>query len=816
MMTTLEPSPRIAATGGTAGSRWRARLTSPVAAVVVLVAFWFGLLASLDEKSLTSDEIVHATAGYTYWAFDDYRLNPENGALPQRVAGLALLTGDYQAPPRDTDAWRTSNEWELGDIWFHQMGHRVEDMLRRGRGAIGLLSVILGALVWATARRLFGPEGGMLSLLVYVTSPIVLANGALITSDAACALFFLAATVALWATLQRLTIPRLLGSGLLMGGLFVAKMSAVLVIPMASLLFLARALSGRAWPMLIGGRRELADLRSRVAALAAVGAVHAGLTVLVIWAFYGFRFQTFAPGAGAFERFQHPWRYVLERPDPLALLQEVNLTEPQKARANAILSGFDWQHQAEEAARAVAAQVLTPGQRAQLERRLAEPPTRFAAQAFDFVRQHRLLPEAYVYGYAHAWRFARQRSAFFNGEYGITGWKTFFPYTFAVKTPLALFAILALAAAAVVVRWRRRAREEGTSISQSLADGWYATLPLWVLLLVYWAAVIPGRLNIGHRHIMATYPPLLVLAGAAGWWLKSAVHAPGMSRRAGRWISAATVALLAALVAEMAYRFPHYISYFNGIVTPDKAYRHLVDSSLDWGQDLPGVRRYLAERQSRDPVYFSYFGTASPRYYGIEANFLYSPTVLDGPRTPVRELRTNERDLDRELVDAQRAWPDCRPVLRTADGNGGVTIFFLRQPVLPPLGGGTYLISATMLPAIWFGLDGPLGPWNPRFEARYQELRALVAPLLVEDPQAQGEAFARRPVDEWHQIFGSFAEFRFARLTAFLRQREPVANIGHSILVYELSPEEVRAALDGPPPETGSDFPAQLAARGEI
>jgi hypothetical protein len=47
---------------------------------------------------------------------------------------------------------------------------------------------------------------------------------------------------------------------------------------------------------------------------------------------------------------------------------------------------------------------------------------------------------------------------------------------------------------------------------------------------------------------------------------------------------------------------------------------------------------------------------------------------------------------------------------------------------------------------------------------------------------------------------------RFARLTAYLRQREPDDNVNYSILVYRLTEADLARALDGPPPELGRDI----------
>ena len=38
---------------------------------------------------------------------------------------------------------------------------------------------------------------------------------------------------------------------------------------------------------------------------------------------------------------------------------------------------------------------------------------------------------------------------------------------------------------------------------------------------------------------------------------------------------------------------PHYLAYFNESVGgPANGYKHLVDSSLDWGQDLPELKAW--------------------------------------------------------------------------------------------------------------------------------------------------------------------------------------------------------------------------------
>ena len=251
------------------------------------------MLASLLGTSQTFDEGVHATAGYTFWRYNDYRLNPENGNLPQRVMALPLLSGQHKFPSTDSDLWRTSAKWALTWQWFYELGNNAEAMTRLGRACIGLLAVALGGLVWAWSRQLFGPLGGMLSLLLYVFNPSIIANGALMTSDTASALFFFAATWAWWRMLQRLTLGRVLTSAFLMGGLFVSKMSAPLIVPVVFTLTVIRLIRARPLPMQGFGRAEVRGRRHQVLVFALAAACHAVIVLSVIWGFHGFRLLGF-------------------------------------------------------------------------------------------------------------------------------------------------------------------------------------------------------------------------------------------------------------------------------------------------------------------------------------------------------------------------------------------------------------------------------------------------------------------------------------------------------------------------------------------
>jgi hypothetical protein len=793
------------------GGRW---ITGPWTAAVVLALFWAAMVASLRDKSITYDEIAHATAGYAFWRLDDFRLNPENGNLPQRVAALPLIWGDFPFPDAGSRAWERADVWTVGHRWFHESGNDARVMLQRGRAVCGLFAVALGALVWGWARRLFGGGGGLIALLLYVLNPTVLANGALMTSDAAAALTFLAATGAWWMLLQRVTPLRLTGSTLATAALFLSKMSAPLIAPIVLVLIGVRLIVGGALPLEFPGRVFTVNARSRVAlACAALMVVHLLVVWAALWPAFGFRFPPSVSGDDERLRFAHPWEYVLRQSAPAVLLDRLALDERQREGVNAAFAAhrampLRWSHDAAAALDDVASSVLTAEQVRSLAQVRAAPPAGSIPRLLDTLRRARLLPEAYLYGQAHAWRFAQERGAFARGQFSLHGWWWFFPYTALVKTPLPLFALAALAIAALLAR-----RFVPAGAPDETAGVRWPTAPLWVLLALYWAAAMAGSLNIGHRHILATYPPLFILCGASVHWVRTWRAGGGfLVRVAGVFLIALTV----LHATETALHFPNYLAYFNAAAGgPTRGWRHLVDSSLDWGQELPAIRRFLDREKPEGPVYLAYFGNGSPAAHGISATPLCPLAARNPPDSPPLRLVQvppgvlNIAALAADLVEQR---PDYAFAGTTAVGEAKA-LMLLKTPAALRFAPGIYLISATMLQPVAFPLDGPWGPWNTRHEATWRELRAEVEPLLGDNPAARAAAFSRRPPLEWWALLDRFDQFRFARLTAWLRQREPDGQINFSVLVYRLSADDLARALDGPPVELGPDVAAAWGAQ---
>jgi hypothetical protein len=629
-------------------------------------------------------------------------------------------------------------------------------MLRAGRAAMGLMAVALAALTWLWARLLFGPVGGMVALLACVLNPTLLAHGSLMTADATCALFFLAATGSAWAVLQRVAAWRVAGCGLLVGCLFVSKMSALLIIPVLLIVGAARIIDGRPLPVALWVRKVAHARPTQAAWLAASGGIVCAIAWSVVWMCHGFRFAAAAPDQVEVTWEGDVWEYLLHKPSPREIMHEAGLDAAQlrEMERRLDLAGAvpeKWTAAALAVFRGARAGVFTPEQAARIDTALARPPADFPQFVLDSMRRWKLLPEAYLYGSAHALHYAQSRPAFLNGDFSVRGWRTFYPYAFAVKTPLALFALLGIAAAG---RYLFRGRPR-----RPLWD----VVPLVTLAGVYAIALVTSHLNIGHRHSLALHGPLFILCGAAGTWAWRSwmFDLSERGRRIAIVVGSCTGAALLALAVDVGLRFPHYIAYFNGIVRPGDAWRHLVDSSLDWGQDLPGVRRHLDENPTGEPAYLFYSGTASPAWYGIDAHVIASGNEPTGA-------------------------------------------------ALHALEPGTYFISATLLQPV-NNIRGAWGPWNSSYEQGYQEIGQLVAPVLSGDPAVRRAALRRMPVESWQAALRDYEQLRFRRLTAYLRSREPDAWIGWSILVYHLDAAGLARAFDGPPAELGPDLQDRLA-----
>ncbi len=76
-------------------------------------------------------------------------------------------------------------------------------MLLASRMAVAAAAVALGWILFAASRRLHGPAGGLLTLVLYGLNPVIISNSALATTDLVTALVFTVAAGAYWRLIHR-------------------------------------------------------------------------------------------------------------------------------------------------------------------------------------------------------------------------------------------------------------------------------------------------------------------------------------------------------------------------------------------------------------------------------------------------------------------------------------------------------------------------------------------------------------------------------------------------------------------------------------
>ncbi len=629
---------------------------------------------SLVGDSSTFDETSHLTVGYTIWRTGDFRYTPDHPPLGKLWAALPLLFMQVQEPDWTSPAWVKPDSFQLGREWLfqHNDGQR---LLVAGRCMMVLLLLGTCLGVYVVSRRLWGPVGGLLALVIGALSPTLLAHGRLVTTDIPITCLTVWVLLAYARLAERITWGRLAIAYILLALASVAKMSWPLLLPALGAIALVVTLRTPPLEVALRGSHRggasvtrLARRRGRLLTLASV-AVGAGMCVwLGIWTCFG-------------------WRYSMLKPLP------ANAT-PEKQTHH-------------EQTRTILLQDLART----LYNDDGTPQVGLYPAALRFAVAHELLPEAYLLGLGQMRMFTARRWAYLMGEYSPEGFRSYFPIAFALKTPIATQLLLLAGLAAVALR-RTRFR-----------DG-----PLLAGLLVFVALfvgnVVASRYNIGHRHLLPVYPLLYVLAGGAAAWLTT---------KLGRvLVAGAALWLLAANL----WIHPHYLSYFNELIGgPDRAYKYLVDSNLDWGQDLRRLAAY-ARKFPDEPVKLAYFGSAPPTSY-----------------LPCTALPSHHR--------------------------------FTPQA---ELGGGLYAISATQYVAVYAHQARDEFWAQPDVRQAY----AAACQALANPPPENAPPDVRAQFARARQAYQELAP---QRLLWRLRHRSPDARVGYSLFAWHLNDADVRALL---------------------
>jgi hypothetical protein len=245
------------------------------------------------------------------------------------------------------------------------------------------------------------------------------------------------------------------------------------------------------------------------------------------------------------------------------------------------------------------------------------------------------------------------------GQTRLTGWWYFYLVALAVKTPIPLLIAGPIGLVALALRGFRR------------SDSW-ALAPLAVVAAILVFASAVSRINIGIRHILIVYPFLAL--GAAdltvrAWRALRGRDEPARKEdvspmvrqmpnywsrdlRSPRTLGAA--ALLAALAWQLSplwRAWPDYLPYFNEAVAHPE--RVLVDSDLDWGQDLHRLEVRVAQLGIAH-LNLAYRGTADLRREPLPQVYILPPRERVSGWVAVSQLARTRNPTDYGWLDAYR------------------------------------------------------------------------------------------------------------------------------------------------------------------
>lgn len=189
----------------------------------------------------------------------------------------------------------------------------------------------------------------------------------------------------------------------------------------------------------------------------------------------------------------------------------------------------------------------------------------------------------------------------------------FFPVAWLLKTSIPIILLFTASVITFFANWGRTKKNLWT---------WSLIL---VPFIVYWGVTLKGSLNIGIRHLMPTIPFVLLMIGFT-------IYPIINNKKSDRFILIKKLVLgflLIYMIGSTLINYPNFISYFNEATPKDERYKRLVDSSLDWGQDLLRLKKYVDDNNIKS-IKVDYFGGSVPSYYipeGREWHAEYGPTT---------------------------------------------------------------------------------------------------------------------------------------------------------------------------------------------
>ena len=217
------------------------------------------------------------------------------------------------------------------------------------------------------------------------------------------------------------------------------------------------------------------------------------------------------------------------------------------------------------------------------------------------------LPKQYVLGVDIQKRDFEHfgKPSFLRGTWRDHGWWYYYLYACAIKVPLGTLALLLIALLkTATIRTKCRPMDEIVLLSPA------------VILFAF----VSSQTEFNHhfRYVLPAFGPAIVFLGKC--------LADGSARSAFAQLLPITLVLCSTLSSMSQY--PHSLGYFNEVVGgPDQGQKHLLHSSIDWGQDLIYLREWILANPQCRPIHVIYYGHYDSSAFALDD----AQVIFNGP-----------------------------------------------------------------------------------------------------------------------------------------------------------------------------------------
>ena len=537
--------------------RWKMEKSAKAITMVGLITS-LGLIVYLDfAYAPTIDEPAHLVAGCRVLLYGDHNLYKVNPPLPHALCAMPVVFADAKFDWRDLGTGRC--EWLVGDRFLRNNKQNSFALIGVARLAMSSTWLIAGMVIYFWAASLYGKSSGVAATWLWCFNPSAIASGASLCTDCAATAFCVLAVFSYRDTFFAKSFVSTGLAGLCLGLAVLCKTSMFILFPVYVLIEILQF--GRAAVWRVGPLMVLFCI-----AIVVINSGYGFQRTLIPLRDFEFHSGTLAGRStekqtssiqreSTGNRFRSSWTGSIPVPIPAAMLEGIDL------------------------------------------------------QKFDFENR--------------GWSYLR-------GHHQRGGWWYWYIYALLVKTPLGTLVFAAVAVASIIGTgsvWRRSqstfllrftVRSDTNSPSDASSDknrisGVAAICEHWILLApaVCLFLLVSSQTGFSRypRYVLPCYPFAFI-------WI-SQIFSAKMGLPA--WVRKCCWGFLAWSVISSISVYPYSVSYFNELAGgPENGPAHLIDSSIDWGQDLLFLSDWIKDHPNARPLKLSMYTAADPSIAGIE------------------------------------------------------------------------------------------------------------------------------------------------------------------------------------------------------